>query len=229
MKQYPVSLHLGDIDPEFALENARWIRDHVPLFEKSNGSGKFYRNYESTLFWHDSEQPLIKAFVNGIRAGREKFMATYERPLELTMINLTYVRDASEEICVWHQDGYWWTGQFHLTILGNGNLLVRDGSVTMHIQAESGSIWYLNGTDYQHKILNSWKGERFELLAPCNCREDAAFRRFPAVTETKERWIDATHPSIKFDTARTLEYMRESFAQGRASSKVVADWTSLEE
>jgi len=227
LKKKPGAFYIEKLDAGFALEQARWIKNNIPLFEEANGSGKFYSNYKTYSFWHDSQIPIIRQFVDAIFSKRDSFKKTFERDITLSSIYMSYVERGDEEICVWHKDGYWWNGQFHLCILGNSNILIKDESLQMHVQAEAGTVWYLNSTEYYHKILSSWPGERFELLAPCNYREDCTARRIQGVTAGPERWMDRNHPAIIEDTRIAVEYMKQSFSAGKASSNRVADWTSI--
>jgi hypothetical protein len=220
----PHVLSLGEIDPDFALQQARWIHENIPVMQKGNGSGKFYQNYISFGFWHDSQQPLIKKFVELIQSKESIFKEAFEKELRLDYIYLSYVERAEEEICLWHKDGYWWDGQFHMTILGNSQILVQDGGLTIHISAENGTVWYLNGSEYYHKIAQSYSGPRYELLAPCNLRQESINRKGRAVVSQPERWIDGKHPAISEEIEFAVNHMKKAIDENRASNLSVAQW-----
>jgi hypothetical protein len=222
----PHSTFLGEIDPDFALENAHWIRKNIPLYDLSNTSGKFYRNYESYAFWKDSSQPLIKAFVESIIGNEKDFHFRHKKRLDLSFIYLSYVKDSSESICIKHKDGYWWDGQFHLTIQGNSNIEIEEGSLTSIITAKPGSIWYLNSSNYLHKIATTnCTSERFELLAPCGFREESRILHEQATTSTTERWIDSTHEAMVAHRKAAMEHMDRALKNKTASNLDVAAWS----
>lgn len=227
MSAGPYDLNLGSVNAQLALNQAEWIRDHLPFTQRANGSAKFYRNYISWGFWRDSQLPLIQDFVAVLEKGRDQFESIYQRPMQIGYIYLSYVEDASQEMCLWHRDGYWWSGQFHLTILGNAEILVREKGVETRIRKDNGTVWYLNGTQYEHKIAADHIGPRFELLAPCGFREPSAQAHRNAATETPERWIDGRHPEFVREIESARIYMENSIRSGRASNLQRADWAEL--
>ncbi len=219
----PTHLNFSELDPAWCLSEAREIIHKIPLFQKSNGSGKFFSNYWSWHFHKDSQQPLIKKFVASLLEQQDIFQKTFGRPLDLNFIHLSYVEDAAQETCIFHRDGYFWNGQCHLTILGNANIEVQNENETETLIQKNGRLWYLNGTKYLHRIKPTF-GERFELLAPVSERPEDVQAKLACVTNTPEQWCDSSHPSWLELRARQVNYVKQSIQAGRASNLSVAEF-----
>ena len=184
------------IDPEWALKECRWIIENLPPSDKSNASGKFYKNYVQWSFHKSSSHPLIKKFAQVLEENRKTFYQVYNRNLDFEFIYLAYVNDISEECSIWHRDYYLINGQAHLSILGNGNLLIYDYNNKLHnILVENGTCWFVNGSNFNHKI-NTGIGERFEICCPISPRKEIVEPRMLGIKKDDPlKLVDGTLPA----------------------------------
>ena len=196
---YPQSLYLDRIDSDFALQQAKWIKKHFDPYPLSTAysdtGGRFYSNYKNYYFHKSSDIPLIKQCIKILTTHKDVFEKLYNRPMQLDWVYLAYTEDSSEEMGTNHYDSeVFWNGQFHCTIQGNANVLVYDESIENLITARLGTLWYLNSTEYVHRIKPTY-GERFELLIPNGLN--------PKVAKLREAMIglhgqmDPTHKNAK--------------------------------
>jgi len=221
----PCFLSLDQIDADWALEQAREIVKTYPRFERSNTSGKFFRTYECWHFHKDSDVALIREFVRLCEAHRSRFEAVFNRALEIDFIILGYTADSSREMCIYHKDGFYFDGQMHLTILGNGNIHVLGDSTGDHLlNFPNGQFWYLNSSRYVHKIVPS-QGERFELCAAVSYRKDLVKRMMPAVSKDPSRHLELNNPELLAYRKKLIRDQWLATQEGRASSDTVAEFS----
>jgi|TARA_B100000959_G_scaffold120492_1_gene126584 hypothetical protein len=169
---YPHATYLDYIDPDFALQQAKWIRKHFDPYPLSTAydkkAGRFYSNYKNYFFHKTSSIPLIQQYVKILTRHKDVFEKLYNRPMQIDWVYLAYTEDSSKEMGTNHYDSeVFWDGQFHCTIQGNANIVMYDNTLENLITCKNGTIWYLNATEYIHKIKPS-HGERFELNVPNN-------------------------------------------------------------
>ena len=213
------------IDGEWCLRQCREIISTLPMFERSNTSGKFYRNYECWHFYRDSQLPIIREFLRLCEAHSATFESVFHRPLQVDYIILGYTRDASQEMCIEHKDGFYFDGQMHLTVLGNAQIRIHvTDEKTEHIAVPNGRFWYLNSTRYLHKIVPS-SGERFELCAAIGYRRDLVERLKSAVVEAPSRHLVLKDPELIAYRKRLIGDQIRATKEGRASNQRVAEFS----
>ncbi len=184
------------VDPEWALNEARWIVDNLPPSDYANASGKFFKNYIQWSFHKTSSQPLIKKFAEILEASKEEFRKIYNRNLDFEFIYLAYVKDIAQECSIWHRDYFLINGQAHLSILGNGDLLCYDYNDQLHnIKVPNGTCWFVNGSNFTHKI-NTGVGERFEICSPISPRKEIVEPRMLGIKpDDPLKLVDGTLPA----------------------------------
>jgi len=203
LKIEPTYTNISNFDADWCLDQCYQIINTCPIFEKSNNSGKFFRNYHTYRFYIDSEIPIIKKFVETLNNFSEIFCTTYpDKQYYLGYVYLAHTINSNEKICVWHKDKTYFDGQFHITVKGNAKIKVQDGSIESKIYVDNGTVWYLNGSKYLHTIESS-DGERFELLAPNAPRKRGLDLWKNGASNTPERWINPQDPDIINNRKRT--------------------------
>jgi len=218
-------LMLDQIDAQWCLKQGREIVSTLPMFERSNTSGKFYRNYECWHFYRDSQNPLIQEFMRLCERHRAHFESVYQRPLQIDYVILGYTQDSSQEMCIDHKDGFYFDGQMHLTLLGNAHIrvLAEDNQPEL-IHVPNGSFWYLNSSRYVHKIVPT-QGERFELCAAVSYRRDLVEKLKSAVVDAPSRHLELRDPSLIEYRKKLIADQIRATKEGRASSHTVADFS----
>ena len=219
----PTHKVFAELDPKWCLEQARWIVDNIPMTETSNSSGKFHHNYRCWHFHKTSEVPLIASMVHLIEKHSSEFEEAFGHAPIPNFFVLAQTLDDSEEMCVWHKDRYFFNGQYHCTIQGNANISVDpgDGNIEV-IDLPNGSVWFLNASNYMHKINTGNGSERFELCAPMNQRQEHVDMKLKAVSNNRWRYIDGndeTYTQFRADIAKGVE---EAVQRGTASNTSVA-------
>lgn len=218
-------LLLDQIDSEWCLTQCRDIITSLPMFERSNTSGKFYRNYECWHFYRDSQHPLIQEFMRLCAQHKDQFESVYQRPLQIDYVILGYTQDSSQEMCIDHKDGFYFDGQMHLTVLGNAHVRVLDHDGTPElIRVPNGSFWYLNSSRYIHKIVPT-QGERFELCAAVSYRRDLVEKLKTAVIDAPSRHLELRDPELIAYRKKLIVDLIRATKEGRASSHTVADFS----
>ena len=235
--QEPTHKIFHNLDPNWCLREAKRITQTIPMFERSNTSGKFYRTYHCWHFHRDSNEPLIQKFLELCEQQREIFTATYHRPLEIDFLILAHTPDSSQEMCIYHKDGHYFDGQMHLTILGNANIHVLhdtqfEPSPTEPVNLASGELirvpngtfWFLNSTRFTHKILPS-TGERFELCAAVNYRKDLVHSMMRAVSEKPSRHLELIDEQFIEYRKGLIRAQLKATIERRASNSGVAEFS----
>ena len=125
-------------------------------------------------------------------------------------------------MCVWHKDRYFFNGQYHVTIKGNANISVDNEKEIENISVPNGTMWYLNGTEYKHKINTGTGTERFELLAPVSPRPEHVKIRLKQVVDNKWKYIDSTSEEYINFRRKLAEGVEDAVKRGTASNTSVA-------
>ena len=216
------------IDPNWAQEQAKDIFDTMPRFQRGVGTAKFYDNYEMWYFVRGSKHPLIKKFFELGDEHNERFKHLYGREINVHVCRLTYVRDASKEIGVWHQDGHYLNGNTHLTIEGNSNLLIKDEEYITHLQVPNGTYFFFNATEYQH-LVKATSGERIEACGFIDEQQSSVDALYAAAEDHPYKLCDRDHPAWVQQRNEVYKYMKASFEEGRASAEKPASWSQENE
>ena len=218
----PTHTIFDKLNPDWCLEQAQWIIKNIPMTESSNSSGKFYHTYRCWHIHKTSEIPLIKEMNRLIEEQSKQFEEIYKRKSEIHFINLAHTVDDSKEMCVWHKDRYFFNGQYHVTIKGNANISVDNEKEIENISVPNGTMWYLNGTEYKHKINTGTGTERFELLAPVSPRPEHVKIRLKQVVDNKWKYIDSTSEEYINFRRKLAEGVEDAVKRGTASNTSVA-------
>lgn len=220
----PVQLALGASDPIWLEQEANRIIDNVPITELGNASGKFFENYECWVLHHSSDLPLVRHFMTLLENAKNEFVEVFEREAKVEFITLSLVRSPSQQICVPHKDGYFFNGQFHLTILGNGGITVYEPDDSkIAIEHPNGTFWYLNGTEYFHEIAPI-RARRIEVCAPCSPREDLLALRKRAFVSHPWKFANPFHPDWQEARNQAMTHIKEAVANGLASNLQIASF-----
>ena len=83
-------------------------------------------------------------------------------------------------------------------------------------------MWYLNGTEYKHKINTGTGTERFELLAPVSPRPEHVKIRLKQVVDNKWKYIDSTSEEYINFRRKLAEGVEDAVKRGTASNTSVA-------
>lgn len=216
------------IDPDWAQEQAKDIFDTMPRFQRGVGTAKFYDNYEMWYFVRGSKHPLIKKFFELGDDHNERFKHLYGREINVHVCRLTYVRDSSKEIGVWHQDGHYLNGNTHLTIKGNSNLLIKDDDSITHLQVPDGTYFFFNATTYQHQVKPT-SGERIEACGFIDEQQSSVDALYAAAESHPYKLCDRNHPAWVKQREEVYKYMKASFEEGKASAEHPASWSQENE
>ena len=212
------------IDPVWAQEQAKEIIETMPRFQRGVTTAKFYNNYETWKFVRGSTHPLIEKFFNLVDEHKDTFRKLYNRECNVHVCRLTYVQNASEEISVWHKDGKYLNGNMHLTINGNCNLLIRDEEKCVtHLQVPNGTYFFFNATEYQHTVKPT-SGERIEATGFIDEYQASIDAYYAAAADHPYKLCDKNHPAWIAWEFKVYDYMKKSFADGKASAEYPADW-----
>lgn len=218
----PTHIIVDKLDSDWCMSKAEEIIKDIPMSESSNASGKFFHNYKCWHFFKDTSLELIKEVNKIIEENAERFEKVFDRYPISNFAVLSVVDDASEEMCVWHKDGYFFNGQYHLTIEGHGDILVENENGIEEISVEPGTVWYLNGTEYRHKI-KATSGRRIELCFPMNQREnDVAAKKECIEPNDPLMYVSGSNPKWIALREQQSEYVRQSVKNGKASNTKIA-------
>tara|TARA_B100000287_G_C20597622_1_gene766751 strand:- start:397 stop:1089 length:693 start_codon:yes stop_codon:yes gene_type:complete len=226
MKQDYFSI-FDKIDPQWAQEHALEIFETMPRFQRGVTTAKFYHNYETWKFVRGSKHPLIKKFFDLIDENEKYFENIYKRKCNVHICRLTYVRDASKDISVWHKDGKYLNGNMHLTIKGNCNLLIKDENCTTHLQVPDGTFFFFNATEYLHTVKPTFD-ERIEACGFIDESKESIDAYYASAENHPYKLCDSNHPSWIDWKTNVYGYMKKSFADGKASAEYPADWAQEE-
>jgi hypothetical protein len=224
MDLHPPYLDLGSLDRARVRSLAWEIINSLPESERGNSSGKFYRNYRCWHFHKSSEHPLVRDFVASAELSETKFRQVYGRPMRLDFVILSYVEDASEEVCLWHRDGYFFNGQAHLTVEGGANIEVELPNGTEILRRPAGAFWYLNGSSYRHRILPTC-GPRIEICAPVEQRVSDVERKAAALPQDSLRLLQGSHPDWIELRREQARYVLDAVRRNTASNSQVAEFS----
>lgn len=218
----PTHIIVAKLDADWCKAQAKHIIDNLPMSETSNASGKFFHNYQCWHFDKSSELPLISNVNQIIEDNTKKFQTVFDRTPITNFAVMSYVEDSSEEMCVWHKDGHFFNGQYHLTIEGNGDIEVETENGIEVISVEPGTVWYLNGTEYRHKIKPT-SGPRIELCFPMNqLEEDVRIKRECVDPADPNKLLSGDNPKWIELRKQQAEYVRRAVEAGRASNLTIA-------
>ncbi len=233
-------LVLDSISSEWAKSQAASIVENIPMTQTGSASGKFFKSYQQFLFHHSSSHPLIAKFRDTLFSNRLRFEATYNRPLQIEWIYLSYIQDPSENSCIPHRDGYWMNGQAHLTIQGNSGIRVWDedpydnpNAKFEDLNFENGTVWYLNGTELHHSILTTSCQDRrtnlprIELLAPVEPKNLEGYTE--CLSPCSLKFIDPFHDKWKQIKEKQAMRQQEAFQLGKASAPGSVGFANLPE
>ena len=224
----PTHITIGSIDPDYALTETKKIMENFPMTERGNASGKFHSNYCTRHFHVSSNLNIIKE-INQIIFGDKSYQEIYNREPKPFMYRFSYVEDDSEPICTWHQDRFYFNGQYHCSLQGNGRLEVKDNENNIElIEVPNGTVWYLNGTEYRHRIKTGDGNERYEIVISNDDREYDANIKLQFLTGP-ERRLDSHNPSyIKYDK-QVIEDIKGAIERGTYSGEYVAGFSQDEQ
>lgn len=227
-KRRPVFTLFDQLDSEWCLDQAKWIIENIPITEYGNASGKFYKNYKTWQFYKDSSIPLVKEVLRVIEENNSKFQKIYGNIPVPNFLVLNQVDDSAEEMCVWHKDRYFFNGQYHCTIKGNGNVLVdmEDGT-TQLINLPDGSVWFFNSTEWKHKIQPT-SGERIEVCLPMDQLEEHVRSKKFAVVENEYRYMDGNNERYIQARKHAAKAVESAVKAGTASNVSVSYPVDLE-
>ena len=166
----------------------------------------------------------VKCLVSSLENSAPKFESVFGKKLDIEFINLSYVEDSSNEVCLWHKDGYFFDGQFHLTVLGNSQIeVVTANGENLLLSKVNGTVWYLNGSSYYHKV-KSGSGPRVEILVPQSPISSLREMRKRCISNTKEMYLNPFREEWKISRQRAINKIEESVHQGKASNLQIADF-----
>lgn len=204
---------------------ARLIVSKYPFTAAGNSSGKFFKNYKCWHFHKSSSLPLIQIFAELCEKHTHSFKSRFKKSLGIEFIVLTYIEDASIESCIWHKDGYFFDGQMHLTILGNASIEIKTKhNESKHLRFPNGSFWYLNGSQYQHRI-SPFPGERLEICAPVNPFREGLNMQLRAIeSEPSEKLLKSSNPEWISLQKKCSQYVLQAVDKRTASNFKIADF-----
>ena len=209
-------------------QQAKMIISKYPCTAEGNSSGKFFKNYKCWHFHKSSSLPLIQAFTRLCEKHATSFKDQFKKSLGIEFIVLTYIEDASIEACIWHKDGHFFDGQMHLTILGNASIEVKASSKhkkIKHLRFPNGSFWYLNGSQYQHRI-SPFPGERIEICAPVNPLKEGLKMQLRAIrSESHEKLLKSSSPEWISLQKKYSQYVLQAIDKKTASNFKIADFS----
>lgn len=216
-------LEFDMLDPQWCLDQAESIISKYPYSERSNVSGKFFKNYQGWIFHKTSSLSLIQTFGKFCQKYADSFKEQFSKKLEVEFIRLNLVEDASEEICIWHKDGYFFDGQMHLTVLGNACVEVQNNNKIEFLHFPNGTFWYLNGSRYYHRIVPT-KGRRIEICAPISPRRESVKIMKKALVKSPEKRVDGNNSELLVLQRKYVHYILKAIENKKASNLEVADF-----
>jgi hypothetical protein len=218
-------LNLNKMDPQWALQEAERMMAFHPVSERANASGKFYRNYQCWHFHKNSSWPLIKEFAQQLEFSREAFTQNFTKPMNYEFVILSLVDGGGLEVCNFHRDGYFFDGQLHLTILGQANIeVLHDDNLTELLRPQDGTIWYLNGSQYYHRVVPPLT-RRIELCAPLNqLPKDVEIKMRAVRKEDGKMWVDGNNQDWIDLRKQQINYVKEAVQRRTASNLNIAEF-----
>ena len=203
----------GKLDAQWCLEQCKYIVNELPRTEKSNASGKFFNTYEQWKFHKSSNLPIMKKFREELEKHLPEWEKIYKRKPRIDFFILAYTKDSTKDISIWHTDKYFYDGQFHLTVQGNANIETEKETIFL----DNGTLWYLNGTTYKHKInTNKESIERYELCCPIYQHQKHIDSLMSCVKDDTK----LVYPNNEFKKMTNTEKkgVEQSIKEGKASS-----------
>lgn len=227
---------IGNLDPQWLRTRVQEILDGYPPTDYGNNSGKFYKNYETYWFHKSSSLELIQNFVSQVENFSSRFKEIYSRELEIEFLFLSRIRDSSVPASLFHKDGYFWNGIFHLTIEGQSNIdycfnpeVCNPNEIQptdiKNLKFESGHIWYFNSTPFYHKI-GLGEGERLELCAPCSMHPSYIERCHKYGEFDSNGYIGGNSLEWKQSKTYAKEYVLNAIFEGTASNSEIAEFSA---
>ena len=220
----PVFYHFDSMNPDWALSEVSKMQKKHPPSEVSNASGKFFKNYTCWHFHKSSQWPLVVSINHLIRENRKRFSEVYRKDLAYEFIVVSIVEDANQEVCLWHKDGHFFDGQIHLTVLGNAKILVKNEGKVSEICMDNGSFWYLNGSNFLHKIKKITE-RRVEVCIPINQNKSDVSEKLKAVSKDEFRWVDGGNKHWLELRKKQAQYVIEAVKRKTASNLSFADFS----
>ena len=214
---------LETLSQDNLIHEAQQIIDTLPPTERANSSGKFYKNYTCWHFHRSSKNKLIHLFFESIERNKKYFSKIYNKSVDVHFCSLFYVEDSSQEICLWHKDGYFHDGQFHLTILGNANVEIQVNEKKELLLMDTGTVWYLNGSEVLHRVKPT-QGPRIEICAPLNSRKESLQANYEAISFGETKLLDGTNLNFTNWRREQAEYVMNSVRLKKASNLKIADF-----
>ena len=217
---------------EQAEKQCRDIFKAFPPSAVGTSSGKFSKHYTVWQFYKDSQLPLIKETIALLEKAKKEFLRAFPyKVFSYQFVQITRCLDGRKQLSTPHKDGYWYDGQFHLTVLGNGNISIWPGPRESQadkqlIWLENGTFWYLNGSRYYHTInryarpTNHKAYERIEVLIPLdshgNQKEKDKLKS--AASKDKNRFFYPDNKKFIKLKKSQIQYALKAYAHNRASS-----------
>ena len=197
-----------------------------------NASGKFSKHYEVWQFYKDSQVPLIQEVVNLVEQSKKDFCKAFSNKIfSYQYVQIVRNKDCRNLLCIPHKDGYWFDGQFHLTVLGNANISIWSGGREsaknkQSLWFENGSFWYINSSEYYHTINQYFqptknnKYERIEILIPLNGEGNQKDEQkiVGCVSNDKDRFFYPDNPRFIELKKTQIQYVLNSYKNNKASS-----------
>ena len=140
-------------------------------------------------------------------------------------MTVSIVRTTGISPCIRHRDGYFFDGQFHLTVSGGSGIKVFPviGQEPIELDFPIGAIWYLNGTKYFHEIRETSQ-VRIEVCVPADPRQDLLHLRMPAFVDHPWRFANPFHPAWRRARSQAIEHIKSAVAAGLASNSSIASF-----
>ena len=193
---------------------------------------KFSKHYVVWQFHKDSQTPLIKEIINLMKQSRKSFQEAFpSKRFSYQFVQIAHCLDSRNVISIPHRDGYWYDGQFHLTVLGNANVSVWPGERESKIGKkllwfENGSFWYLNGSKYYHTINKYSRPtknniyERIEILIPLDGIGNQKEKEELAESASKDKDRFFYPDNTKFIQLKKsqVQYALKAYSHKKASS-----------
>lgn len=216
-KTNPVFFCIDSIDSRWALEQSQQMMQEHLASETSNASGKFYSNYECWHFHSSSKWPLIQKVKSSLEEYADQLKIRLNKKLRLDFFVLSRVKTIGQPISIWHKDGYFFDGQFHLTIQGNAKIesKVQDSVQTLYFP--NGQCWYLNGSEHYHRVVPNAQ-ERIELCAPLNQLQSDVDVKKKAILQDGRGWVDGKNTEWTQLRQQQIQYVKKAIEKGSASN-----------
>ena len=219
--------HISEIEYK-----CREIFKKFPVTTQGTASGKFSRHYQSWQFYKDSQQSLIKKVVRLIDSCITEFQKFYpEKTFYYQFIQIIYNEDCRKLLCIPHKDAYCYDGQFHITVLGNGNISMWSGPRDKPIEKkniflDNGSVWYINSSEFFHTInpytlpTRGHSFERINILVPISGKGNKIdeAEMLKAVSKDEDRFFYPDNKHFIALKKKGIEYCLKAYKKGIASA-----------